>query len=317
MECVQDMMNPLQIDGLVAATATPMTAGGAVSPELVKPQVDFLADRGIQGLYILGSTGEGFSLTDDERKEVTEAFVNANAGRMKLFVQVGHNSWQASAGLAEHAQSCGVDAISATPPGYFKPEGEEILCDGLEIITSAAPDTPFYYYHIPALSNVHIDVCKFIRTASSRLSSFAGIKYSDGSTLYNLQNMQAADPGKEYLAGSDEAYLMSLAQGYRGAVGSTYGYGAPIYNRVRSAFESGDMDEARLWQHRAMQMIDTLFATCGRAGLKAMWQMVGVDCGPVRSPLTQASPAQIADLRAGLESIGFFDWCAPGLQAAV
>lgn len=311
------LVSALQIDGLVAATATPMNPDGSINLTMIKPQVDFLVTQGIKGIYILGSTGEGFSLTDDERMQVTETFVTANQGRMKTFVQVGHNSWKASANLAAHAQTCGVDAISATPPGYFKPESVAGLCDGLEIITSAAPETPFYYYHIPFLSGVNIDVSQFIRTASERMDSFAGIKYSDGSTLYNLQNMQEAGPDKEYLAGSDEAFLMSIAQGYKGAVGSTYGYGAPIYNHVRSCFEAGNMEEARMWQQRALQMIDAIFATCGRAGLKAMWSMVGVDCGPVRTPLSQASPEQIAALRKQLETIGFFDWCASQLKAAV
>jgi N-acetylneuraminate lyase len=77
------------------------------------------------------------------------------------------------------------------------------------------------------------------------------------------------------------------------------------------------MDEARIWQQRAIKMIDTLFATCGRAGLKAMWEMVGVDCGPVRAPLSQASPEQIAELRKRLDSIGFFEWHASEFQVAV
>lgn len=310
-------MNALNIEGLVAATATPMHPDGSINVAMIQPQVDFLVSQKIKGIYILGSTGEGFSLTDDERMEVTEAFVAANQGRIKIFVQVGHNSWQASGQLAAHAESCGVDAISATPPGYFKPDNTEGLCDGLEIITSAAPATPFYYYHIPFLSGVDIDVCQFIRTASARMESFVGIKYSDGSTLYNLQSMLETVPGKEFLAGSDEAYLMSIAQGYKGAVGSTYGYGAPIYKHVQSAFEAGNMDEARLWQQRAMMMINSIYSSCGRAGLKAMWGMVGVDCGPVRAPIPTATPEQINDLRKRLETIGYFDWCSSQLQAVI
>ncbi|MCB1471260.1 MAG: dihydrodipicolinate synthase family protein [Rhizobiaceae bacterium] len=305
----------MNIDGLVAATATPMHGDGSINLDMIKPQVDFLVNKGVKGIYVLGSTGEGFSLTDDERKAVTVAFVKATAGRMKTFIQVGHNSWQASAELAAHAESAGADAVSATPPGYFKPEGEQGLVDGLKIITDAAPRTPFYYYHIPFLSGVNINVGKFTSMASEQLDSFVGIKYSDGSTLYNLQTMQEAGPGKEFLSGSDEAYLMSVAQGYKGAVGSTYGYGASIYQNVRAAVECGDFTTARMWQQRALVMIDTLFATCGRAGLKAIWGLVGVDCGPVRSPLPAASAEQIEELRKRLEHMGFFEWDTEKLRA--
>lgn len=312
-----NFMNALHINGLVAATATPMNEDGSVNFDTITPLVDFLHAQDIKGIYLLGSTGEGFSLTDDERVAVTEAFVKANQGRMKTFIQVGHNSWQASAALAAHAESVGVDAISATPPGYFKPEGIDGLIDGLEIITSAAPKTPFYYYHIPFLSGVAMNPMDFTKAASDQLASYAGIKYSDGSTFYNLQSMQKATPDKEFLSGADEGYLMTLAQGYKAAVGSTYGYGAPIYHNIRKAFENNDFKEARLWQHRALLMIDTLFATCGRAGLKAMWEIVGVDCGPVRSPISKASEAQIAELRKQLDGHGFFEWCSAKELASV
>lgn len=303
-------MNPLNINGLVAATATPMHEDGSVNFGTIKKLVDFLHSQNIQGMYILGSTGEGFSLTDSERREVAEAFVEANNGRMKTFIQVGHNSWKAAAGLAAHAESIGADAVSATPPGYFKCDSVRGLIDGLQIITEAAPATPFYYYHIPFLSGVAHSMVEFTRVAEERLETYAGIKYSDGSTFYNLQSMQAATPQKEFLSGADEAYLMTLAQGFKAAVGSTYGYGAPIYAKVYGAFSNNDFEEARVWQHRAMVMIDTLFATCGRAGLKAMWELVGVDCGPVRAPIPRASRSQIDQLRSELEQRGFFEWCA-------
>ncbi|MFT6793020.1 MAG: dihydrodipicolinate synthase/N-acetylneuraminate lyase [Rubritalea sp.] len=80
--------------------------------------------------------------------------------------------------------------VARQEDGFSLTDGEESLIDGLQVITSAAPNTPFYYYHIPFLSGVNIDICKFIRSASARIDSFVGIKYSDGSTLYNLQSMQ-------------------------------------------------------------------------------------------------------------------------------
>lgn len=302
-------MKALHIQGLVAATATPMHEDGSIRLDAIAPQVDFLVDRGIKGLYILGSTGEGVSLTDRERDAVTEAFVKAVDGRIKIFVQVGHNSWQAAAELAAHAEALGVDAISATPPGYFKPDNADELIDGLSIVTRAASKTPFYYYHIPFFSGISMDMGDFVSKATDRLDTFVGVKYSDGATLYNLQNMQEASPQCEFLAGSDESFLMSCAQGYKGFVGSTYGYAAPIYRKVQECFESGNLDEARHYQNRALRLINILLGSCGRAGLKAMWKFVGVDCGPVRSPIHQATSAQIAELERRLKEAGYDSLC--------
>ena len=141
-----------------------------------------------------------------------------------------------------------------------------------------------------------------------RLPTFCGIKYSDGGSLYNLPLLEKVGRGLEFLGGSDEAYLMSVAQGFRAAVGSTYNYAAPIYDRVREAVEAGDLADARVWQSRALEMLGAMFGTCGRASLKVMMSMVDIDCGPVRRPIDPATPRQMNALRRQLEEMGWFEW---------
>ena len=303
--------------GLVAAVVTPMNAKGDLDLSVVPRVVDYLASKGITGIYIAGSTGEGMSLTDEERRGVAEAYVGAAKGRMKSFVQVGHNSLRASADLAGHAESIGADAVSATPTGYFKVSGEAELVEGLLPIVEAAPKTPFYYYHIPFLSGVNLDPIKLTDISMDRLPTFCGIKYSDGASLHNLPLLESVAPGLEFLSGSDEAYLMSLAQGYKAAVGSTYNYAAPIYNNVRKSLSVGDFKRAQVWQKHALEMITAMFETCGRSSLKVMMQMVGIDCGPVRRPIDPASPDQIIALRKRLDTMGWFEWIKEDLSAEI
>ena len=303
--------------GLVAAVVTPMDAKGDLDLSVVPRVVDYLVSKGITGIYIAGSTGEGMSLTDEERRGVAEAYVGAAKGRMKSFVQVGHNSLRASADLAGHAESIGADAVSATPTGYFKVSGEAELVEGLLPIVEAAPKTPFYYYHIPFLSGVNLDPIKLTDISMDRLPTFCGIKYSDGASLHNLPLLESVAPGLEFLSGSDEAYLMSVAQGYKAAVGSTYNYAAPIYNNVRKCLSVGDFKRAQVWQKYALEMITAMFETCGRSSLKVMMQMVGIDCGPVRRPIDPASPDQIIALRKRLDTMGWFEWINEDLSAEI
>ena len=310
-------MEPLRMRGLVAAVVTPMNAKGDLDLSVVPRVVDYLASKGITGIYIAGSTGEGMSLTDEERRGVAEAYVGAAKGRMKSFVQVGHNSLRASADLAGHAESIGADAVSATPTGYFKVSGEAELVEGLLPIVEAAPKTPFYYYHIPFLSGVNLDPIKLTDISMDRLPTFCGIKYSDGASLHNLSLLESVAPGLEFLSGSDEAYLMSVAQGYKAAVGSTYNYAAPIYNNVRKSLSVGDFKRAQVWQKHALEMITAMFETCGRSSLKVMMQMVGIDCGPVRRPIDPASPDQIIALRKRLDTMGWFEWIKEDLSAEI
>ncbi len=296
------------MQGLVAAVVTPMTDDGELNLGLVPEIVDHLERNRIAGVYIAGSTGEGMSLTDEERMAVAEAYLQHCQGRMHAVVQVGHNSMKAAAALAAHAQANGADAISATPTGYFQAEGERGLVEFMAAIAEEAPDTPFYYYHIPALSGASMNPMRFTELAVEEIPTFCGIKYTDAGTSYNLAALQKAGPGLEFLSGTDEAYLQSLAQGYEGAVGSTYNYAAPLYHQVRKAFETGDFAEARIWQARALEMLEAMLGTCGRASLKAMMSMVGIDCGPARRPVEPATSEQLSDLRKRLEAMGWFEW---------
>ena len=88
--------------GLMAATYTPMREDGTLNLGQVPRMVDHLERSGVKGIYVCGSTGEGMSLSSEERRAVTEAYVAAARGRLKTVVQVGHNSLAEARGLAGH-----------------------------------------------------------------------------------------------------------------------------------------------------------------------------------------------------------------------
>ncbi len=151
----------LQLRGLIAATFTPMHANGSLALEQIPPMVDALLRDGVSALYVVGSTGEGPSLMTSERKRVAEAFVEAAASRVPVVVQVGHNSLADAAELAAHSAEIGADAISATPPSYFRPATLDDLIACMRQVADAAPQLPFYYYHIPMRTGVEVDLVAF------------------------------------------------------------------------------------------------------------------------------------------------------------
>ena len=113
-------MNSAPLRGLIAATITPFRDNGSIDLDAIGPMLNRLIDIGVAGFYVCGSTGEGMSLTNQERKSVVEASVDVVAGRVPVIVQVGHNSVIEAKGLAAHAAKVGADVISATCPSYFK-----------------------------------------------------------------------------------------------------------------------------------------------------------------------------------------------------
>ena len=295
-----------QLTGLTAAAFTPMRNDATPDIDRIPGLVEHLLRDSVSALYVLGSTGEGVSLTLRERQQIATAFVQAAAARLPVVVHVGHNSLQEAQTLARHAQQIGATAISAVPPCYFRPDTTRSLVDCLATITAGAPDLPFYYYHIPAKTGVELDLNDFLRLASRQLPSLVGVKFSD--TRLHAVSACAYTEKYDFLCGVDEMLLSAWMTGMRGAVGTTYNFAAPLYNRLIACCKQGRMKEARLNQERASTMINVILKTCGRPGFKAVMGLIGQDCGPHRLPHSTATPAQISEMHKALETIGFFEW---------
>jgi len=301
-------MKTLTLNGLVAATLTPLDESGSPAFEPVSKMVDDLIAQGVGGLYVCGSTGEGVSLRSEERVEVTEAFVRAAAGRVPVVAQVGHNSLSEAADLAAHAERAGVDAISATCPSYFKIDKLANLVDCMAEIAQAAPDLPFYYYHIPALTGSSVDAAEFLQLGRQEIPNLRGLKYTD-TKLFEFQRcLECGDGAFDVLWGCDEMLLGALATGANAAIGSTYNIAAPLYRQIIDAFDLGDVRKARRWQARSVQLVQTLKRYPFHAALKAVLGLRGHAMGGCRLPLQGISPSQIDALTADLKAIGFFEW---------
>jgi N-acetylneuraminate lyase len=163
---------------------------------------------------------------------------------------------------------------------------------------------------MPAMTGVGITATEFLRHADGRIPTLAGVKFTH-EDLNDYRAARAYADGKyAILFGRDEILLSGLELGAPGAVGSTYNYAAPLYTRIINAHRAGDAELARADQAKARAFIDVMVAKGGLPAGKAIMNLIGVDCGPVRLPLRRLSPADIASLREALSTVGFFDFAS-------
>jgi N-acetylneuraminate lyase len=297
------------LSGLIAAPYTPFRADGTVDLTVVARQAAVLEHNGVNGAFVCGTTGEGYSLTADERRQVTENWRKSLSPSVKLVVHVGHLSLTQSCGLARHAQEIGADAIATIAPNFFKPAGAAELVAWCRQVAAAAPNLPFYYYHMPAMTGVTIPVAEFLHQAGDQIPTLVGIKFTHEDLLDYGRSGQVAGGRYAMLFGRDEILLAGLALGAKGAVGSTYNFAAPLFRRIIASFEAGDLAAARRDQILAQSFISILHRHGGLAAGKMAMKLIGVDCGPVRLPLRQLTPAQEQQLQRDLQQAGFFDYC--------
>ena len=302
-------MKPLYpLHGLVPATHTPFTHDGALNLTIVEKQAVHLLQNHIQFAFIGGTTGEASSLSLEERLALAQRWSEVARGtNLRIIVHVGSNCLADSRALAAHAHKLGVAAISALSPSYFKPRSLDILIDCCAQIASAAPSIPFYFYDIPGLTGVSFPMPEFLEKAPARVPTLAGLKFTNPDLMAYLQCLNTSGHW-DIPWGIDEWLLSALAVGSRGAVGSSYNFAAPLYQRILTAFERGDLASARLDQLRSTQLISLLAKYGYMAAAKATMAMLGIDVGPARLPNSPLAAPQIASLRHDLETLGFFDW---------
>lgn len=292
--------------GLMAAPFTPFDANGELKLDIIPSYVDKMISDGLDGIFVCGSNGEGPNMTTGERMAVAEAFKGAAGSRIKVYVHVGHSSIRESKRLVVHAAEIGADAISSVAAFYFKPVNVKTLVDALAEIASAARQLPFYYYHIPHLTGINLDMTEFLDLADEKIPNLKGIKYT-APTVWEYQLCLHQAHGRfDVLFGFDEMLLPALAVGAKGAIGSTYTFAAPLYLEVMETFERGEVEEARGKMLYLVQMVKILLKFPPIPAQKAIMKRCGVDLGPCRLPLSALGKEDEYSLYKQLDEIGFF-----------
>jgi len=296
-----------KIKGLIAATFAAYNEDGTVNLDIIPSLVDKMIADGLSGVFICGTNGEGPNLTIEERMAVAEAYVKAANKRILVLVHVGHTSVAESRKLAAHAALIGADAISSVAAFYFKPASVRNLVDSMAQIASAASQLPFYYYHIPTLTGVGLDMIEFLRLAEDSIPNLAGIKYT-ASTLHEYQACLNYKDGKfDILFGYDEMLLGALAVGAKGAIGSTYTFSAKLYRNIMQLYSQDQKEKAREMQALSVEMVRCLVQFPPIPAQRAIMKMLGYDLGKCRLPLKELSDKEAVTLKEGLDAIEFFN----------
>lgn len=294
-----------KITGLIAATFAAYKEDGSIDLDIIPSYVEYLIEQGVRGVFVCGTNGEGPNLSIEERMAIVEKYIAAVNKRMLVFVHVGHSSIEEAKRLATHAQDQGADYISSVSAFYFKPSSVDNLVACMAAIAAAAPQLPFFYYHIPALTGIQIDMVEFLKLAEEQIPTLAGIKYT-AATIHEYQACRHYKDGKyDILFGYDELLLPALAVGAKGAIGSTYNYGAKLYNQVVKHFNDGNIEAAEKLHYEAVKMIRLLVKYGPIPTQRAIMKKVGFDLGTPRLPLAKLSDAQEMQLYEDLEQSNF------------
>ena len=260
-----------KLKGLIAAPFTPMHKDGLLNLSVIPEYYAMLKANAVNGAFICGSTGEGVSMSVNEKKAIAEAWAACSKFDSDFIVMplLGGTCLADCKELALHAKEIGLDAVSFTAPFYFKPANVEMLAQCCYEVASAVPDMPFYYYHIPVLTGVGFPMFDLLKAIDGRIPNFAGIKYTHEDFMDFLSCIHFQNGKYDMLWGRDENMLPALSLGAKASVGSTFNYAAPLYYNLIDAFNTGDLTKAQLLQQKSIDIIRLLGIYGGCATGKA------------------------------------------------
>ena len=277
-------------EGIIPAFYACYDAEGKVSPEACKALTQYYIDKGVQGLYVGGSSGECIYQSKEERKAVLEAVMEVAKGKLTIIAHIACNNTADSQELAAHAESLGVDAIASIPPIYFKLPPHAIAKYWNDM-SAAAPNTDFIIYNIPQLAGVSLSIPLLKEMLKN--PKVIGVKNSSMPT----QDIQMwRDEGAIVFNGPDEQLISGLVMGATGGIGGTYGAMPELYVELYRCVKAGELAKALEIQNECCRIIYKMCSAHGNMyGVikEILRKMNGPDCGSVRAPLAELIEADM------------------------
>ena len=291
------------IRGIIPAVITPFTRDERVDEGAFRKVLHTMIDQGVHGLFPVGTGGEFFALTREEKERLMKVAVEEAAGRVFVMPNVGAITTAESVGLARHAETVGSDAVSVVTPFFLKPSQDELyehykaICGAVKI--------PVLAYNIPdRTGGVALSVATVSKLAKT-VPNFAGIKDSTGDLTNSSEIIQACPPGFKVFMGRDTLIYGALLYGCVGAVAATANVAPGVAVGIYNAVQAGDLTKARELQTKLSPVRKLFTVGSHPAGLKeAMVQLGVLGCGICRRPTIELTPAQRDEVRKILKDIG-------------
>ncbi|MCP4423049.1 MAG: dihydrodipicolinate synthase family protein [Chloroflexi bacterium] len=243
--------------GVAPAMATPLDESGYRVNTAVLPQlVNFLIEKGVKGLFVGGTTGEGILLDAKERERLHEGTMTAVNNRIPVLLHVGANRTDTAVALTKHAVSLNPDAIVAVPPTFFGMD-EDSLADYFHAVAAAAPETPLLLYDIPHLAVNGVSPALLTRLGDE-IPTLAGIKTSRPNAQIIRQLIDAAPERAIVLAGNERIALGSLAMGADGLISGLSTAVPEPFVALTRAIGNGNLSAAQQAHQTINRLLDLM-----------------------------------------------------------
>ena len=286
--------------GVYSALITPFDENENIDEKGLEKLLEWTIGKGINGVFIVSSTGETWALSFEEKTRLFKHTVEIVNKRVSVIAGVGVPSTREAIRLTEAAQAAGADYVCVVPPSFVRPTQDEMIQHYSAI--AEATTVPVLLYNIPMLAGNVLEP-PAVRTLAERYAHIAGIKDSSGdlTLLNNLMLQRRAD--FSVLTGIDTLVLPGLLAGSQGAILGSANVCPELSLEIVRLFDAGQHDKAWEVQNRLTRFWLTMGLGSFPAPIKAAMELRGLPAGPARSPITALTDEARGALRQELQTM--------------
>ncbi len=295
-------MEQKNIRGIICANLTPFTKGGKEidHPKLHK-LIQFLQEKGVHGLFVGGTTGEGLVMSIEERKELLESVLKCVNKKVMVIAHTGTFDLRSTIDLTAHAVEKGAYGVGIVAPGYYYYD-DEALYKYYSAIASEFPNCPILLYNIPSCARNFLSNALIIKLAQKH-KNIVGIKDSTGN-MVNLSELLIRKPTAfTVINGVDEYGYQAFLSGVQAAVSGTANVAPEIYLGVYENAMKRKLPEAWIYQSQLTKLCEVLQYGRNLAIFKQALKLRGVDAGYVRPPHRELTRQEIQTLEKTMKAL--------------
>ncbi len=270
-----------QIKGIIPAMVTPLDVHEELDLVALRGLVNHLINGGVHGLFPIGSQGEFYAFTPQEKRQVWEAVVEETAGRVPVYAGTGGITTREVIELNKIAEATGVDAVSILTPFFIHPSEKELYDHYIAI--AEATRLPVLLYNNPGRTGVRLSPRLVARLAEH--PNIVGIKDSGGDLTQTIEMIQQTGDDFAVLMGRDSLIYAGLHHGIKGAIAATANVAPSVVVEIYEAFQEGDWERSLAAQEKLLPLRLAFDLGTFPVVVKDALNMIGVPVGPPRRPL--------------------------------
>ena len=287
--------------GAGVALATPFKENGDVNFEKLEELIDFQVENGTDAIIIMGTTGEASTLSHEKHLECIKVAIDRTKKKIPVIAGTGSNCTETAIYLSKEAEQYGADGLLIVTPYYNKATQNGLIAHYTAI--AKAVDTPIIMYNVPGRTGCTIQP-QTAATLAKTVDNIVGIKDATGSISMTAKLMNLAEGEIDLYSGNDDQIVPILSLGGIGVISVLSNIAPRQTHDIVAKYLEGDVKESCRLQLEAIPLVDALFCEVNPIPVKSALNLMGMEVGGMRMPLTEMEPQNVEKLRKAMVDYG-------------